>query len=64
MQEQKYVVIHPSGLGTVNVYEFETKDAVQEQVTQLIENGESPGSIRITKEIPVDIKVKVDVNFV
>nr|WP_088325748.1 hypothetical protein [Bacillus cereus] len=64
MQEQKYVVIHHSGFGSANVYEFETRDAVQEKVTQLIENGESPGSIRITKEIPVNIQVKVDVNFV
>ncbi|WP_144509001.1 hypothetical protein [Bacillus mycoides] len=63
MQEQKYLVIHHSGFGSANVYEFETKDAVQEQVTQLIENGESPGSIRITKEIPVNIQVKVDVEF-
>ncbi|MGH1092490.1 hypothetical protein ACQVUB_23435 [Bacillus mycoides] len=63
MQEQKYLVIHHSGLGAANVYEFETKDAVQEQVTQLIENGESPGSIRVTKEIPVNIQVKVDVEF-
>jgi len=63
MQEQKYVVIHHSGCGSANVYEFETKGEVREQVTRLIENGESPGSIRITKEIPIDIQVKVAVEF-
>lgn len=63
MQEQKYLVIHHSGFGSADVYEFETKGEVREQVTRLIENGESSGSIRITKEIPVDIKVKVDVEF-
>lgn len=64
MQEQKYLVIHHSGFGAANVYEFETTDGIKEKVTQLIENGESPGSIRITKEIPVNIQVKVDVDFV
>lgn len=63
MSEQKYLVIHHSGFGSTNVYEFETSDGVKEKVTELIENGESPGSIRVTQEIPVNIKVKVDVNF-
>ncbi|MGU3439872.1 hypothetical protein ACLBXI_07225 [Bacillus cereus] len=63
MQEQKYLVIHHNGVGSADVYEFETKGGAREQVTQLIENVERPGSIRITKEIPVDIKVKVDVEF-
>ncbi|HDR6822023.1 MULTISPECIES: hypothetical protein [Bacillus cereus group] len=63
MSEQKYLVIHQSGFGSTNVYEFETSDGVKEKVTQLIETGESPGSIRVTKEIPVNIKVKVDVDF-
>ncbi|WP_240519755.1 hypothetical protein [Bacillus thuringiensis] len=47
MQEQKYLVIHHSGFGSADVYEFETKGEVNEKVTQLIENGERPGSIRI-----------------
>ncbi|MGI2748395.1 hypothetical protein ACRS52_06465 [Bacillus cytotoxicus] len=63
MSDQKYLVINHSGFGPTYVYEFETLDGVREKVTELIENGESPSSIRVTQEIPVNIKVKVDVDF-
>lgn len=62
MQEQNYLVISKTTFAT-SVYECETQEEVKEIVSQLIEKGVHPASIRVTKEIPVDITVKVDVEF-
>ncbi|MED1539121.1 MULTISPECIES: hypothetical protein [Bacillus] len=63
MRELKYLVIHYQGYGANNIFEFETKGEAKEKIIELVENGERPSSIRMTKEIPTNIKVKVDVDF-